>query len=116
MQNRTADTDPVQQAVSHHGILAAAYPGTEEVMEALRDLTTKVMEIRDQINQPPSLRFSHQLPPSSAQLLYPLRPCGPFPTDLKVILGYVVLSFCNAILCSLNSLIHTLRSSREVLI
>ncbi|GLD56420.1 uncharacterized protein AKAME5_000876900 [Lates japonicus] len=52
MQN-PADTDPVHQAVSHHRILLDQYTlALREVMEGLRDLTTKVLEIRDQVSAP----------------------------------------------------------------
>nr|XP_043875428.1 uncharacterized protein LOC122765317 [Solea senegalensis] len=101
MQN-PADTDPVRQAVSHHGILLGQHTlALKEVMDSLRELTTRVMEIRDQVNQP-----------SSSETRSP----GFLPRiDMRVILDYVV-NFCyNAILCSVNSPSLTQRSSRELL-
>jgi len=52
MQDPT-DTDHVRQAVTHHGTLLGQHSqALREVMDSLRELTTRVTEIRDQMNLP----------------------------------------------------------------
>ncbi|GLD53001.1 uncharacterized protein AKAME5_000581600 [Lates japonicus] len=69
-----ADTDPVHQAVSHHGVLLSQHTlALREVMEGLSDLATKVLEIQDQINQPPSPEDQPPAPTSAAPTLVPIK-------------------------------------------